>query len=73
MHSLNTTSETASETTTLASVKTLKKTGQNVIIYISMILAYSYNSIQREKKKQKKQKKKTLHQKSSGADIYFLI
>lgn len=50
MHSLNTTSETASETTTLASVKTLKKTGQNVIIYISMILAYSYNSIRREKK-----------------------
>ena len=72
MHSLNTTSETASETTTLASVKTLKKTGQNVIIYISMILAYSYNSIQREKKK-KKTEKKTLHQKSSGADIYFLI
>lgn len=58
MHSLNTTSETASETTTLASVKTLKKTGQNVIIYISMILAYSYNSIQQEKKNKKNRKKK---------------
>lgn len=52
--------------TTLASVNTedWSETGQNVIIYISMILLILTIVFK---------KAKSLHQKYSGADIYFLI
>lgn len=46
---------------TLASMKTLKNRTECYYLYF-YDTAYSYNSI-----------KETLHQKSSGADIYFLI
>lgn len=62
------------QNTTLASMKTLekKKNKRTECYYLYFYgTAYSYDSIL--KKNNKKKQKQTLHQKSSGADIYFLI